>query len=148
MLKFIRDQMKSDKPESEQPSLELAATILLLETADADGEIDDEELGCLRKALCKTFQLDASAVDTLLLKARQRLHISDGVYRFARRLREAWSADERQQLLVSLWLVVFADGKVDRYEESHLRQVADQLGLTHAEYMQAKHAAESETQRA
>ncbi len=147
MLKFIRDQIQSGKPESEQPSLELAATILLLETADADGEIDDTELDCLRGALGKTFQLESNRVDTLLLKARQRLHISDGVYRFARRLREAWSADERQQLLISLWLVVFADGRVDRYEESHLRQVADQLGLTHAEYMQAKHAAESVTQR-
>lgn len=145
MLKFIRDQIKSDKSKSELPSLELAATILLLETADADGEVDEAELDCLRQALRKTFRLGDDAVDELLLKARQRLHISDGVYRFARRLREAWSTDERKQLLISLWLVVFADGRVDRYEESHLRQVADQLGLTHAEYMQAKHVAQGQS---
>ncbi len=142
MLKFLRDQLQPAKQKAEELSLELAATMLLLETADADGSIENTELDALRSALVSTFGLTDNAVDTLLTEARQHLSTSDGVYVFARRLREAWTSAQRRQLLVSLWSVVYADGQVDRYEESHLRQVADQLGLTHAEYVQAKHSVE------
>ncbi len=142
MLKFLREQLKASQPQTEQPSLELAATMLLLETAHADGTVQEQEVATLHSALASTFGLTATAVNELLEEARQRLQTSDGIYVFARRLRQAWSAAQRRQLLVSLWSVVYADGDVDRYEESHLRQVADLLGLSHAEYVQAKHAVE------
>lgn len=142
MFKFL-SQRDAAQDQSELPSLEQAAAMLLLETAHADGSIDPTEVDSLRRALRSTFGLNTEAVEELLNSAQQRLQTSDGVYVFARRLREAWSAAQRRQLLVSLWQVVYADGRVDRYEESHLRQVADLLGLTHAEYIQAKHVAET-----
>ncbi len=142
MLKFLREQFKAGQTQpSEAPSLELATAMLLLETAHADGAVETAERTALQAALRGTFQLSAEAVDSLLQQAGELLSSSDGVYVFTRRLREAWPIERRIKLLTWLWAVVFADGRIDRYEESHLRQVADQLGLVHAEYLQAKQAA-------
>lgn len=145
MFEFLR-QRSSAPEQAEEPTLEQAVAMLLLETAHADGSIDQRERHSLRQALSTIFQLDDQRVSQLVSEAQQRLQTSDGVYPFARRLRQAWSAERRHQLLVNLWAVVYADGRVDRYEESHLRQVADLLGLSHAEYIQAKHTAEQARQ--
>jgi len=142
MLNFFRKHLHTKGDDfAEQPSLELAAAMLLLETADVDGSIAEIELEYLQKALLQTFSLSGEEVQSVLKQARKQLSESVGMYEFSRRLRGAWSIQQRQQLMVSLWTIAFADGRIDHYEESYLRQAADQLGLIHKEYIQAKHQA-------
>lgn len=145
MLNFFRKYLQTnDDSATKQPSVELATTMLLLETADVDGSIADVELEHLQAALRQTFSLSNERVQSVLAQARKQLNESVGMYEFSRCLREAWGIQQRRQLMVSLWTIALADGRIDHYEESHLRQAADQLGLIHQEYIQAKHQASAQ----
>ena len=44
-----------------------------------------------------------------------------------------------------MWQLVYADGDKDRYEEHLIRQVAELLYLSHAEFIQARLQAEGES---
>lgn len=143
MLKFLRKHLSdSAAADAQPPPLELAAAMLFLDTAYADGNIAEAELSCLQQALIDTFNMSADAAADLIAQARSQLDNATGMYVYTRRLREAWSVQQRQQLLQCLWAIAMADDHIDNYEESHLRQLADQLGLMHQEYVQAKHQAD------
>jgi uncharacterized tellurite resistance protein B-like protein len=51
------------------------------------------------------------------------------------------SREKRYQLLVLLWKVAYADGRVDKYEEYYVRKISDLLHMDQAEFIRAKHEA-------
>ena len=51
------------------------------------------------------------------------------------------SREKRYQLLVLLWKVAYADGRVDKYEEYYVRKISDLLYMDQAEFIRAKHEA-------
>ncbi len=46
--------------------------------------------------------------------------------------------EEKRQLLRDLWAVAYADGKLDQYEESQLRKIAELLHVPHTQFIQSK----------
>ncbi|MEK9649197.1 MAG: TerB family tellurite resistance protein, partial [Gammaproteobacteria bacterium] len=48
---------------------------------------------------------------------------------------------EKVQLVMNMWEVAFADGKIDRYEEHLIRKVAELLYLDHKDFILSKQRA-------
>lgn len=142
MLQHLKKLLSppSDNKEA-QPSLILACGALLLELAQIDGEEARSEQIQLITALQELYGLSVEEATVAITQARKLLNKSVDSYIFTRILRDECSVKERQKIMQQLWAVAYADKLLDIQEEARLRKCADLLGLTHSEYLQAKHAA-------
>ena len=50
-------------------------------------------------------------------------------------------------MIFNMWEVAYADGKIDRYEDHLIRQVADLLYLSHKDFIRSKHKARPEAKK-
>ena len=121
--------------------LQLAAAALLIETARADFNEDEVEDASLRSVLCETLDVSPQEVDTLLQQAGEQLDEATSLYDFTRVINDNYSADQKLELISSMWRVAYADGRLDKYEEYLIRQVAELTYVPHSDYIRVKLAA-------
>ena len=117
---------------------QLAAAVLLLEIARADYAHHEAERAALRAGLAREFHVPEAALDALLDQAALRAKQSVSLYDFVKTLNETMAPEAKRGLLRLLWDVAHADGKVDPHEEHLIRQLADLLHLSHADFIRGK----------
>ena len=123
---------------SEQHTSQLAAAILLIEVSRADFDISDEEQQVILKVLTKQFSLSDSEADKILEYALEEHDEYTSSHPFIRLINEEMEIDAKRELLRGLWQVAYADGTLDKYEEYHIRKIADWLYLSHADFIRIK----------
>lgn len=113
-------------PESLNPEVRLAATVILVDLASVDNDFDDEEYRSISRFLTRAFQIKSSDIRELILKAKQECQKSQAeINEYANYLKEHLNPDERERLLNQLKRLVLADNVthpfeqmlVDRYEQ-------------------------------
>jgi uncharacterized tellurite resistance protein B-like protein len=140
MLKRLL-QVFSPPAEQEKASAEripLAAAVLLLEVAHADGDFHADEQALLGKLLQQHFAVSAEAVEELLELATEKRHESHDLHQFTKEINWAFSQPEKEQIIEAVWQLVYADGHLDHYEEALMRQLGSLIGLSHRKLMDAK----------
>ena len=135
LLERIQAPPAKDSPET---TVELAAAVLLIEVAWADHQVADAELRAIERALESAFQLSGDDVRDLIDESRAAQQESVGLHRFTRAIVEAWSAEQRFDLLVQLWRLAYCDSGLDKYEEATIRKIADLLYVDHPRFIAAK----------
>tara|TARA_R110001592_G_scaffold337300_1_gene623606 strand:- start:224496 stop:224951 length:456 start_codon:yes stop_codon:yes gene_type:complete len=121
--------------------LRLAAAALLLETARADFSEDKIEQDELEKLLYESLELDRSAVRELIAQAAAQLDEATSLYDFTRVINDHYLPAQKLELIASMWRVAYADGRLDKYEEYLIRQVAELCYVSHQDYIRTKLAA-------
>lgn len=119
-------------------NVRVACAVLLIDAAQADHDVHDEEMRVVERLLRERFGLDADESAALMRHAREQLDHSVALQGFTRRLTDALDEEERGALVGMLWDVVYADGKLDAWEEHLVRRVADLLYVTHGEFIRRK----------
>lgn len=140
MWQTIKELMNKSQPQDPAISVELATAALLCEVAHADREVTDAEHQSLKLMLQKILGLTGMQAEDLYFEAMQAMNQSVSLYDFTGQLRQLTS-DERFNLIAAMWEVANADGSIDPYEESIIRQVADLIHLPHSEFIRAKQLA-------
>ena len=135
LLEKIREPDEDETPEH---TLELAAAVLFFEVAWADHEISDGELIVVKDALISVFDIDEITVDELIEASKERHDDSVGMYRFTRTIVDAWTLDQRFDLIVQLWRLALCDNQLDKYEEATIRKISELLYVGHRKFIQAK----------
>lgn len=141
MLKRIIGMLSSpakEDPRQEEQRIELAASVLLLEIAHADGEFHRDEEQLIEELLEKHFQLDAETSAELIDLAHQVRSDSLDLHQFTREINLNFDQSEKERIMESLWQLVYADGRLDQYEEALLRQLSTLIGLSHRQMIAAK----------
>jgi uncharacterized tellurite resistance protein B-like protein len=103
--------------------LQLALAALLVEAAEADDHFDDSERRVIADLLERRFKLSRAQALTLLDAAKQAAESSAELYHFTHTINERLSLAERIELVDMLWEVAYADGVLDKFEDSLLRRV-------------------------
>jgi len=116
----------------------VATAVLFLEMAYADFEIDPQEEKEIVAALENLFKLEPKKIDSLLQAAKAKRAEANDIFHFTNLIKEHYSRKERIFILEKLWLLIFSDGRVDKYEEALIRKITTLLGLEHGEMIQAK----------
>ena len=119
---------RPDDPVSLRDEVPAAAAALLIECAVLDGGYDDSERSIIARLLAEYFNLSSDDLESLIIEGEEAVNQSVELYGITRVLKDALSQDERLELMVLLWQVVYADGKLHDYEASLVRRVA---GLLH-----------------
>ncbi len=117
---------------------QLAATVLLVEIAQADQQLADSERAKVEQGVREVFALDHAAASDLIARAEQAQANSTSMQPFVSAVNHNCSRTEKLHLLEALWSVAWADGRLDAHEEHMMRRIADLLFLSHAEFIQAK----------
>ena len=108
--------------------LQLAAAALLVEAARMDDEFGAEERAKIIDLIERRFALSAEESGALLQAASDKVEQSVEIFGFTREIKNAFSPEERVEMMEMLWEVAYADGEVHNLEAHLMRRLA---GLLH-----------------
>ncbi len=137
-LRSLFELPEKETAENIEHRLHLAAAGLLIETARADFTQDGTEQEALTRLLTSTLPLEAQEVQDLIGAAVEHVDEATSLYQYTRVINDHYSAAQKLQLIGSMWVVAFADGSIDKYEEHLIRKVADLIYVPHADYIRCK----------
>ena len=120
---------------------QLSALVLLIQTAKADQNLDDNELSQVISLARKHFSLDGQCHNELVELALKEAEDATSLYEYTSLINEAFTPQQKFNLILGMWQVAYADGHIDRYEEHLIRKVADLIYVPHVQFIEAKHLA-------
>lgn len=127
LLAFLSG-LETPHPAERTDDTQFAVAALLIEAGRMDNNFDAAERATIERLLARKFNLTPQAVKSLVEAAEQRVRQSAQYYPFTREICNRLSREERVEILEMLWKVAYADGTLDPYEDTLLRQIA---GLIH-----------------
>ena len=114
---------------------------LFVEMAAADFEIAAEEEKHIHNLLSEIFSLGKSEIDELIAGAAIQRRKRNDIWYFTNLIKGRFSREQKKDILEKLWTLIYADGRVDRYEDMLMRKVTTLLGMEHHDMIEAKHNA-------
>ena len=150
MIRKLYDQVMNSlvvKPPAEREAAEreemlrLATAVLMVDVARADHVFDETELESVLKLLQTNFDLTSKQAAGLVEEAETVAEDLVSVQHFTRRLHENLEEDDKARIVELLWRVAYADGRLDRYENSLVLKISDLLYVNRARVMRLKHDA-------
>jgi len=112
---------------------DVAVVALLIEAAQIDGSPVPEELAAIERIVHERFGVDAAVAAKMIATAQSQLEASLEDWIFADAVCQGYTADERAEILGLLWEVVYADGRLARFEEVLLDHLSGALDVGEAE---------------
>jgi uncharacterized tellurite resistance protein B-like protein len=108
----------------------LAAAAILIHVMSVDGVATDAERDALRTVLKSRFELDDADVDELIEAATAADREAIDLYQFTSLLNRALDEDGRLRIVEMMWQLVYADGRVNEFEDNVIWRAADLLGIS------------------
>ena len=121
-----------------KPEPQVAVCAVLLEVAHADHDFAEEERHQIALLLQHHFDLHADEVEDLMARAKTERDAMPDLWPFTRAISQNFSPEEKAQVLEMVWRVVFADGRLDAYEEQLIRKLETMLAVNHSLVIDAK----------
>jgi len=118
--------------------IRIATCALLLEMSHIDGEFSALERESIISILKRNFDLSDEHVATLLEASNKELKGSIDLWQFTNLINQNYSIEEKMRVIEMVWDVVYADGKLDKYEDYLVHKLATLLRLTHKQLIEAK----------
>ena len=143
LLKFLTIESVESDPINLEHALRVATAVLLVEVTRADFIVQPAEKARLRLLLERQFSLSTAELDALMDEAEADADRLVSLQHVTRLLNEHYDHAMKLRVVEMMWQLVYADGDKDHYEEHLIRQVADLLYVSHSEFIQARHKAES-----
>ena len=140
-LKALFEVPEKESEESAEHRTQIAAAALLIETARADFTQDGTEEAALADLLSSSLKLEREEVSNLINLATTRVDEAISLYEFTREINDHYSPENKIKLIDTMWGVAYADGRLDKYEEHLIRQVAELIYVSHGDYIRSKLAA-------
>lgn len=143
--KFFAEKLNPPEDASEEErrlGIQYATAALLIEVAKSDFDQDEMERALIFAVLKDTFELLESQLNELVSLADKATQDAHDFYQFTQLVNDAYSYGDKTQLIMNLWRVAFADGRIDRYEEQFIRKVCGLLHVSHSDFIKAKLTAE------
>ena len=97
-----------------------------------------------RAKLLEDFKIENDEVDELIAFAKENVKDSTSLYEFTRDINDSFSAEQRIQLIESMWKIAYADGNIDKYEEHIIRKVSNLIYVAHSDFIKAKISAKEQ----
>ena len=141
-LKSLFGDDTDQSPQAGARALELASAALMFEVARADFAVDEAEQQAVHQLLQAEFDLSQEEISAVTEEAADSVDAATCLFEFTRAVNELASTDQKRALISMMWRVAMADNALSRYEEHLIRKVADLLYVPHADFIQAKQAAQ------
>jgi len=111
---------------------------LMIEAANTDGKITQEELNKISNSLINVFKEDPKIVEESLTKAFQNKDNSRSLYFYTSKLNKSYTDEQKIQLIEVLWEIILADNELHDFESNLIRRLAGLLYISDVECGNAK----------
>jgi uncharacterized tellurite resistance protein B-like protein len=141
LRRFFEAHTQAVSPEDKAHQLKLAAASMLLEVVFADDTLTAEEEALLPKLLTETLSMSEADARILIDEAKSVQGSATSLFEFTSAINAEFSLAQKQQLLLAMWQLAYADGQLSQYEDQIIRRTADLLYLKHSELIQMRNLA-------
>ncbi len=128
----------ADKSGNYKKQLQIATAAIFIEMAKADGVISDDERDLIIISLKKRFNLNEQDIDELIELSKAKLDESISLYEFSSTINKHFTTDDKMELLKNLWRMIYADEKLNRYEDQLIKLIGGMLHMEHRRIIDAK----------
>ena len=111
---------------------------LMIEAANTDGKITQEEMNKISFSLINIFKEDPKIVEESLTQAFKNKDNSKSLYFYTSKLNKSYSDETKIQLIEVLWQIILADNEVHDFETNLIRRLAGLLYISDVECGNAK----------
>ena len=132
---FAGDQILNSETENKEIDI---LSGLMIEAANTDGEITQEELNKISNSLINVFKEDPKAVEVSLTKAFEDKDNSKSLYYYTSKLNKSYSNENKIKLIEVLWEIILADNEIHDFEANLIRRLAGLLYISDVECGNAK----------
>jgi uncharacterized tellurite resistance protein B-like protein len=140
LLQSLKNIFSGDKNlvnESENKEIDILSG-LMIEAANTDGEITQEELNKISHSLINVFKEDPKIVEISLTKAFENKDNSKSLYYYTSKLNKSYKDEQKIQLIEVLWEIILSDNEVHDFETNLIRRLAGLLYISDVECGNAK----------
>ena len=140
MLQSLKNIFASDQilnSETENSEIDILSG-LMIEAANTDGEVTQEELNKISHSLINVFKEDPKAVELSLTKAFENKDNSKSLYYYTSKLNKSYSNENKIKLIEVLWEIILADNEIHDFETNLIRRLAGLLYISDVECGNAK----------
>lgn len=123
-------------------ALRMATAVLMVDVARADHVFDDEEFDRVLELVQAHFELMPDQAAALVVDADDQAEELISVHDFTQLLHNNLNEREKATIVGLLWQVAYADGRLDKYEDSLVLKISDLLHVSRGRVMRLKHDAE------
>ena len=136
-LKNIFASEQSPNSDNENKEIDILSG-LMIEAANTDGEITQEELNKISHSLINIFKEDPKVVELSLSKAFENKDNSKSLYYYTSKLNKSFSNEDKIKLIEVLWEIILADNEIHDFETNLIRRLAGLLYISDVECGNAK----------
>ena len=132
---FAGDQILNDETENKEIDI---LSGLMIEAANTDGEVTQDELNKISNSLINVFKEDPKVVEVSLTKAFENKDNSKSLYYYTSKLNKSYSNENKIKLIEVLWEIILADNEIHDFETNLIRRLAGLLYISDVECGNAK----------
>ncbi|MBT8093204.1 MAG: TerB family tellurite resistance protein [Gammaproteobacteria bacterium] len=150
MLRRLMDRVAEaiattdDEPaqiEGRDEAIRMATAVLMIDVARADHVFEEAEFERLLQLFESHFDLTPDDAALLVDEAGEKADDLVSAYDFTKILHEHLDHDEKARVVELLWKIAYADGRLDKYENSLVLKISDLLHVSRGRVMRLKHDA-------
>lgn len=146
MLGLIKDLLTGTKENNEEiinqvsheKKVQIATCALFLEVANSDEDFAEEEKEKIYESMEKIFGLEDEYIKELISLSKEQMKNSVSLYEFTGIINQNFSEDEKYEVVKNLWKLIYADNKVDKYEDLFIKRISSNFHLEHKDLIAAK----------
>ncbi len=144
MLDLKNRLLKKGKADTELPvqdelqRIQIATCVLLIEVAKSDDEFSSLEKRTIKAILKREFRMSEEIIEELMEIARRKREESIDLWEFTHLINKNYSREDKIRVIENAWKVIYADEKLDKYEDHLIHKLARLLGLSHSELIERK----------
>ena len=118
--------------------IQIATCVILLEVAKYDFEFSSIEKETTKALLQHEFSIPEEAIEDLMKIAEEKREESVDLWEFTNVINQNFSREEKLKVMEAAWKIIYADEKLDKYEDHYVHVLAGLLRLRHDELIEAK----------
>jgi uncharacterized tellurite resistance protein B-like protein len=119
-------------------SIQFATAALLMEVSRSDEGHKEVEKDAILSILQRLFEFSDIEVAQLMDLAEDASEEAHDLYSFTRLINDHYDYSAKEQLVVNMWEIAFADGRVDAFEEHIIRRISGLVHLANEDFIRAK----------
>lgn len=128
-------------------ALQSAFCALLMEVARLDPAAALQKREAVAVAMRDHFATPDEELATMIADAGRPENRLTSYYNQVVLINKHCAPAQKTRFVEGLWRVAMADGKIDMYEDALVRELADLLYVSHADFVLAKHWAQDDRER-
>lgn len=118
--------------------VQIATCALFIQMAEADGHFDDAEFDLIIQIMTELFHLNSKDIHAIIRESKHEVKESISMSEFSSVIRDTFTDDEKFELILNLWRLIYVDKRLDMYEDNLIKRIAASIGVSHREMIGAK----------